>query len=282
MGRLPDSPGLHNAMMNYMDRHGKRGVVTRLEGHVSRLKNGMYRITGRRYVVNLKPQKVREMVQKVHPTTSPRHGFKFSNIPTRKGVSVGFPTIIHDRESCAAILDSVYEMAEQVATANNMSVDAAIDDVLKSEGWTLLPTHRVMIRNQIADDRIERLFKETLWSLAMPIPARSGDSQPNAAYVTLLSAARNFLWDGRGDCPESKNGAICFALDMAVKRQRKLCKLKERRGELKAIICSRLDRAGFYQTWVWKEHKVQSNRVDWQAGRLAWINDMILEFGGQP
>lgn len=160
-GKLPDSPGLYNAMMDYAARHGERGVVMRLEGHVSRLKNGRYRIGGRRYVVNLKPQKVRAMAQKVHPTTSPRHGFKFTDIPTRKGSVWGFPTIVHDRGSYAAILDSVYEMAEQVANANNLPVDAAIDDVLKSEGWTLLPTHKVMIRNRIADDRFECLFKET-------------------------------------------------------------------------------------------------------------------------
>lgn len=159
-GKLPDSPGLHNAMMNYVERHGKRGVVTRLEGHVSRLKNGRYRIGGRRYVVNLKPQKVHAMAQKVHPTTSHRHGFKFTDIPTRKGSVWGFPTIVHDRESYAAILDSVYEMAEQVSVANSLTVDAAIDRVLKDEGWTLLPIHKLMIRNQIADDRIEYVLKE--------------------------------------------------------------------------------------------------------------------------
>lgn len=52
-GDLPDSPGLYDAMMDYMFRHGERGVVTRLEGHVRRFKNGKYQIGGRRYRVRL-------------------------------------------------------------------------------------------------------------------------------------------------------------------------------------------------------------------------------------
>lgn len=56
-GTLDDSPGLFDAMQDYMDRHGKRGVVHRLEGHVTRHANGVYRIGGKRYVVRLKPPK---------------------------------------------------------------------------------------------------------------------------------------------------------------------------------------------------------------------------------
>lgn len=52
-GALPDSPGLYEAMQDYIFRHGQRGVVTRLEGHVRRFKNGHYQIGGRRYQVRL-------------------------------------------------------------------------------------------------------------------------------------------------------------------------------------------------------------------------------------
>ena len=55
-GKLDDSPGLFDAMQTYMSKHGLRGVVHRLEGHVTRFKNGNYRIGGRRYVVRLKPK----------------------------------------------------------------------------------------------------------------------------------------------------------------------------------------------------------------------------------
>lgn len=54
-GSLDDSPGLFEAMMDYVGHHGRRGVVMRLEGHVRRFKSGGYQIGGRRYVVRLKP-----------------------------------------------------------------------------------------------------------------------------------------------------------------------------------------------------------------------------------
>jgi hypothetical protein len=56
-GDLDDSPGLYTVMMDYIAKHGERGVVTRLEGHVRRFKNGSYQIGGRRYVIDLKPRK---------------------------------------------------------------------------------------------------------------------------------------------------------------------------------------------------------------------------------
>jgi hypothetical protein len=54
-GELPDSPGLYTAMQDYISQHGERGVVTRLEGHVRRFKNGSYQIGGKRRVVRVKP-----------------------------------------------------------------------------------------------------------------------------------------------------------------------------------------------------------------------------------
>lgn len=56
-GDLDDSPGLYTAMHDYMGRHAKRGVVMCLDGHVTRFKNGSYRIGGKRRVVRLKPSK---------------------------------------------------------------------------------------------------------------------------------------------------------------------------------------------------------------------------------
>jgi hypothetical protein len=51
-------------MQDYMNRHAERGVVTRVEGHVTRYANGSYRIGGRRYVVRLKPPKRRAAPKK--------------------------------------------------------------------------------------------------------------------------------------------------------------------------------------------------------------------------
>lgn len=88
---------------------------------------------------------------------SPRHGFAFNEVPTRRGSPWGGSVVVHYEEAYASILDCVYEMADQVATSNGIHVDAAITQVLKDEGWTLLPQHRKMICNRIADDRIEAI-----------------------------------------------------------------------------------------------------------------------------
>jgi hypothetical protein len=58
-GDVPDSPGLYEAMEDYIFRHGKRGVVMRLEGHIRRYKNGAYRIGGKRKIMKIKPTKDR-------------------------------------------------------------------------------------------------------------------------------------------------------------------------------------------------------------------------------
>lgn len=78
---------------------------------------------------------------------SPRHGFKFTHIPTVVG---GHP--YHYESDYALILDCVYEMASDIADANSVSVDAAIDTVLKDESWRILPTQRKAIRNRIAEN----------------------------------------------------------------------------------------------------------------------------------
>ena len=91
---------------------------------------------------------------------SPRHGFVFTKVPTRRGSVWGGSVVVHYEESYSLILDCVYEMADQIATGNGWSVDKAIDQVLKDEDWKLLPKHRTAIRNRIADDRIEALIDD--------------------------------------------------------------------------------------------------------------------------
>lgn len=99
------------------------------------------------------------MAQRVYRINeSPRHGFKFMEVPTRRGSAYGGSVVVHYEESYSLILDCVYEMADQVATANGWSVERAIDQVLKDEGWTLLPSHKMDIRNRICDDRIDAIL----------------------------------------------------------------------------------------------------------------------------
>jgi hypothetical protein len=89
-------------------------------------------------------------------SVSPRYGFRCDKRPKQRA-SPYAPTVSGVRDY-GAVLDCVYEMAEQVATGNGWSVHKAIGQVLKDEGWTLLPTHKKAILNRIADDRIEAIF----------------------------------------------------------------------------------------------------------------------------
>ena len=92
---------------------------------------------------------------------SPRHGFRCDKRPTRPGPVWGVSLPVNGAQDYSAILDCVYEMAEQVATGNGVHVDTAIEQVLRDEGWKILPSHRAAIRNRICDDRIEALFAGT-------------------------------------------------------------------------------------------------------------------------
>lgn len=100
------------------------------------------------------------MAQLCGPHASPRHGFAFNHVPTRRVSTFGGSVTVHYPEEYGAILDCVYEMADQVACSNSVHIDDAIGQVLKDEKWTLLPTHRTLIKNRLADDRLEVIFSE--------------------------------------------------------------------------------------------------------------------------
>ena len=61
----------------------------------------------------------------------------------------GGSVVVHYEESYSLILDCVYEMALDVAGANCISDDAAITQVLKDEGWRILPKHRKQILDRM-------------------------------------------------------------------------------------------------------------------------------------
>lgn len=73
------------------------------------------------------------------PEKSPRNGFEFSSMPSSKGVAY------YSIMDYAAILDCAYEMARDQAEGNGEPYPAAIEDVLRAEGWRILPTHRAAI-----------------------------------------------------------------------------------------------------------------------------------------
>lgn len=80
-----------------------------------------------------------------YTTASPRQGFKFDRVPSKRASMCGGSCTVHYPFSYGPILDCVFEMADQVANGNGISHDAAVAQVLRDEGWTLLPTHRAAI-----------------------------------------------------------------------------------------------------------------------------------------
>ena len=90
------------------------------------------------------------MTRKVPPTTSARHGFTFSAIPTVGGSAYGgsYPNgcgATQPSVDYGQVLDCVFEMAGDLADCNGLSHDRAVDQVLRDEGWRILPTHRAEI-----------------------------------------------------------------------------------------------------------------------------------------
>jgi hypothetical protein len=84
------------------------------------------------------------------PDKSPRHGFAYDRVPTKRGSVYGGSLDAHDHVEYGSILDSVFEMASDIEAANNAPASAAIDQVLKDERWRILPRHRKLIVERLA------------------------------------------------------------------------------------------------------------------------------------
>lgn len=89
------------------------------------------------------------MTAHVGKQKSPRHGFEFSEVPTVRGSMYGGSVVVHHADSYGAILDSVFEMASDIADANGVTHESAICQVLKDEGWRLTPKHKAMILEKL-------------------------------------------------------------------------------------------------------------------------------------
>ena len=66
-----------------------------------------------------------------------RHNIEFNRIPKRYDLRA----VRQQAQSItdyAAILDSTYEMADMVATSNSLSLESALNQVLKDEKFTVL------------------------------------------------------------------------------------------------------------------------------------------------
>lgn len=93
------------------------------------------------------------MAEKLYRTIkSPRHGFEFSEVPTVRGSIYGGSIVFHYPEYYGPILDCVFEMADQISTSNGIGAEAAIDMVLRDEGWRIIPRHRKQIIARLSAD----------------------------------------------------------------------------------------------------------------------------------
>lgn len=81
--------------------------------------------------------------------SSPRHGFVFDAVPTK---SMGYyltAAVPHPAAEYGLILDSVFEMADAIATSNGTPPASAVEQVIEAEGWRLLPRHKRAIVNAL-------------------------------------------------------------------------------------------------------------------------------------
>lgn len=86
------------------------------------------------------------MSMSIEKTLSPRHGFVYDAVPT---AGVGWPLFRSHPDSYGQILDSVFEMADAIATSNGTPPVSAVEQVIQAEGWRLLPRHKRAIVNAL-------------------------------------------------------------------------------------------------------------------------------------
>ena len=85
------------------------------------------------------------MAQMTWPDVSPRHGFKYDRVPTVKGSCWGYQVTPLYHQDYGPVLDSIFEMADDIMTGNGISAAKAVDLACKDERWRILPRHRKAI-----------------------------------------------------------------------------------------------------------------------------------------
>ena len=95
------------------------------------------------------------MAQKIAIQESPRNGIKFDRVPANVAwlLSHAIGSDAHKRKTIladyAATLDCVYEMADGISTGNGVPPLRAIEQVLRDQGWNILPTHKAVIADML-------------------------------------------------------------------------------------------------------------------------------------
>lgn len=79
------------------------------------------------------------------PLYTPRNTIPFCVVPVNLHNSCYSGSTDSKSSEYALILDCVFEMADAIATGNGVAIEVAIEQVLKDEGWNVLPQHRRLI-----------------------------------------------------------------------------------------------------------------------------------------
>lgn len=97
------------------------------------------------------------MTRAVRKTVSPRHGFAFDLVPTIRGAVWGGGDVYPNgcyasrpSDDYGLVLDTVFEMTDQVSSGNGVTPAAAIETVLRDEGWRILPRHKAEIVKRLS------------------------------------------------------------------------------------------------------------------------------------
>lgn len=76
---------------------------------------------------------------------SPRHEIAYMHIPARKSKPTQKLMPLYSVEEYGRIIDATYEMADQIATSNGVTVAQAINIIMYDEKWKLLHSERKAI-----------------------------------------------------------------------------------------------------------------------------------------
>lgn len=84
--------------------------------------------------------------------STPRNSIAFKGQPTMRGPVFGNPVCVYPEGDYAAMLDTLFEQARDVACANGVSAAQAVSETLKYlTPWRFLPTHVRLIEGLVSD-----------------------------------------------------------------------------------------------------------------------------------
>lgn len=88
------------------------------------------------------------MAETVAPTDRPlytqRWSIPYHQVPNdMPNTAYGWPNT--KAEEYGRVLDCIYEMADQIATSNDIKIEDAIDKACRDQGWIVLPKHKRLL-----------------------------------------------------------------------------------------------------------------------------------------